>query len=284
MDLIRWYKEAKEVIKEAVGDEDISSRVIHFEMFRVIWSCFSESIDGVDTSAFFRELIISLFESLNASEDLNMNLWEEFYKDSVSYNEFEKIYKFPQGWGLRESGSFWLKYADGLCDMTIEERVDIMNRLIKFYNWIGPYCTVYAYQYHIDNYTGLRFVSERLTLLQYWEFRELETYVEKIRELELTEKIERLTRLYSDDEFDDIYPDRETLFLDFISRGISVPEALKMVKVIRCGRSDKLTDHMNELLVQAGYSGEIIQRIKAIRYLKSKSNAIIRLLYVTKLI
>lgn len=38
------------------------------------------------------------------------------------------------------------------------------------------------------------------------------------------------------------------------------------------------------LLVQAGYSGEIIQRIKAIRYLKSKSNAIIRLLYVTKLI
>ena len=136
-------------------------------------------------------------------------------------------------------------------------------------------CTVYAYQYHIDNYTGLRFVSERLTLLQYWEFRELETYVEKIRELELTEKIERLTRLYSDDEFDDIYPDTETLFLDFISRGISVPEALKMVKVIRCGRSDKLTDHMNELLVQAGYSGEIIQRIKAIRYLKSKSNAII---------
>ena len=93
-----------------------------------------------------------------------------------------------------------------------------------------------------------------------------------------------MTRLYSDDEFDDIYPDRETLFLDFISRGISVPEALKMVKVIRCGRSDKLTDHMNELLVQAGYSGEIIQRIKAIRYLKSKSNAIIRLLYVTKLI
>ena len=101
--------------------------------------------------------------------------------------------------------------------------------------------------------------------------------------MSVAEQMERLTRQYCVTEFDKKYPDRETLFLDMIERGIMIPEAVKMVKTIR--RSDReLTGSMEERLRGAGYSEEEIVEMKKIKYLKSRNTAITKLLYIQELI
>jgi hypothetical protein len=284
MEVIGWYKEAKNILNRVIEDEQTANAVLNYEIYSFVWSSLGVEDEGLEVYEFFRELLQDLYESLDAEADFDISLWKEFFYASQAYWDFQKIYRFPGGWKLRDAGTFWTKLADQLCDKTVDERVEIMRALTKFYNWIDSYCTVYSYQYSLGSPWKSQFVTARLTELQYDEYKELEAYIEKIKELDVEAKIEKLTRVYLYDEFDYIYPDRETLFLDFLRRGISVPEALKMVKLISCGKTNELTEHMNGLLVSAGYTEETIQRIKAIHFLKSKRNAIVKLLFEIELV
>jgi heterodisulfide reductase subunit B len=118
--------------------------------------------------------------------------------------------------------------------------------------------------------------------MQYYEYRELKTYIDKISGYELKEQMDRLVRQYCVSEFDYMYPDRETMWLDMIKRGLAIPEAMKIVKQVcrGCG----LSDLMKSKLRNIGYKEEIINEMNECKYLKGRNVGLMKLLYVQNLV
>lgn len=279
-----WYEDAKKNLQNIITKPEDLNTFLQYEICKVVGDCFEKSDDIMDENTYFAEMIKALMVSLDASTDYDVKLCNEFCSGSILYKNFEEKYSFMQGWSLKNTGNFWLKFVDQLEEKTIDERLDMVKKLIQFYNWMVSYCRVYAYQYMLSNPCCMRFKEDRVQLMQYWEYRELESYIENLKEYDVESKVDFLNRRDAVNIIDKNYPDRECLLLDFIGRGISAPEAMKMTKLIRCGRGDKLSEHMLERLYSADYSETLIEEMKQIRYLKSKSSVIMKLLFVSKLI
>ena len=145
-----------------------------------------------------------------------------------------------------------------------------------------PYCTIFTYQYLIQNPDCGEFVAERLSVLQYWEYREIENYLDKINNLSLEEQILKISRRYCETEFDKRFSDRESLYMELLDRELPISEAYVITNRVRKGRG--LTDITYEKLVNMGYERKLLEEVNAIKYLKSRRNAIVSFLFVKELV
>ena len=283
---IGWFSEARNAMARLMGDSEIADRMLQYNTFASVWSCFETAKDAETLKrqeVYLGRLIRELFEQLGTGDMFRESLWRLFLENSPEYTSFLVEYNFPCNMTVREAGAVLLQKIDALAEWKAEERVELVRPLAAYYAWNDSFFWVFVYQYQRKYPGPVAYDESRLSRFEYCEFRELENYIEKISHMSVAEQMERLTRQYCVTEFDKKYPDRETLFLDMIERGIMIPEAVKMVKTIR--RSDReLTGSMEERLRGAGYSEEEIVEMKKIKYLKSRNTAITKLLYIQELI
>ena len=281
-----WFTEARNAMVRLMGDSEIADAMIQHNVFSNIWSCFESAKDDKtlkQLEAYLGELVRGVFEQLGAGDMFDETLWRLFLEFSPEYNSFLEEYNFPHDLSLRGTGTVLLQKIDELAEWEVDDRVRLMRPLANYYAWNDSFFWVYGYQYWDKNPCPVKYDKNRLSRLEYCEFREIENYIEKISHLSMEEQLEKLTRQYCVTEFDEKYPDQETFFLDMVERGILVPEAIKIVKTVR--RSDReLTGFMMDKLRNVGYAEEDICELKKKRYLKSRNTAITKLLYIQELI
>lgn len=281
-----WFVEARNAMSRLMGDWKIADAIIQYNVFSNIWSCFHTAKDDGTLKKlenYLSEMIQRLFEDLRAGDMFDEKLWRLFLGNSLEYTSFLEEYNFPYNLSLKETGTVLLQRIDELAECGVDDRMQLMRPLANYYAWSDSFFWVYGYQYWSENPCPVEYEKERLSRLEYCEFREIENYIEKISYLSVEEQLEKLTRQYCATDFDKKYPDQETFFLDMVEHDILVPEALKIVKTVR--RSDReLTNSMEEKLHNAGYTEEDICELKKIKYLKSRNTAITKLLYIQELI
>lgn len=279
---IKWFSNTRALFMEYIGDNDIADELLHYEIFSAVWSCIKDD-EKADMGEKGKEIIIALLKSLEVVDFYREELWDEFWDNSPKYQKFMEIYHLPDERLIKEAGSFWLRTVDRIDGEEDKKlRMDFSNKVIEYRLWITTYCTTFTYQYLNDNPKCGKFVVERLSILQYWEYRELENYLEKISNRSLEEQILRLTRLYCETDFDKRFPDRESLYIDLLDKGLPISESFVITNRVRKGNG--ITKDMRERLLDIGYSEETIVEISNIRYLKSRRNAISRFLYIKELV
>ena len=107
-------------------------------------------------------------------------------------------------------------------------------------------------------------------------------YLDKINNLSLEEQILKISKRYCETEFDKHFSDRESLYMELLDRGLPISEAFVITNRVRKGSG--LTDIAYEKLVNIGYERELLEEVNAIKYLKSRRNAIVSFLYVKELV
>ena len=279
---IKWFTNAQTLFKEYIDSDDIADELLHYEIFSAIWSCVKDD-NETGMKERVKEIILALLKSVEVADFFKEKFWDEFWDNSQEYQKFMEIYHFPDESFVNNVGTHWLRIIDKIDSKEDTYlRIDFSKKIIEYRLWIMTYCTIFTYQYLNNNSDCGRFVVERLSILQYWEYRELENYLEKISDRSLEEQIMSLTKLYCVTDFDRYFPDRESLYMDLIDKGLSISEAFVITNRVRKGRG--LTTGMREKLFDVGYSLETIEKINNIRYLKSRRNAVSRFLYIKELV
>lgn len=279
---IIWFENIRAFFTKYIADSSIADELLHYELFSAVWSCIEDD-EREEQKECVKEVIVALLRSLNANNFFREELWDAFYDNSVEYQNFIEVYHLPDERFLRDAGSFWLRTVDNVDNMEDNKvRLEFSKQAGEYCLWLMPYSTIFTYQYLIENPNCGKFVFERLSILQYWEYRETENYLEKINNLSLEEQLMKITRRYCETDFDKRFPDRESLYMELLEKGLPISEAFVITNRVRKGKG--LTDAMYEKLKCIGYEKQILEEINAIRYLKSRRNAIVTVLYVRELI
>lgn len=280
---VAWLGRARKTIVEIMGEQKMADAIIQYNIFSAVLSCFKEDEEEQESlRAYIEKLLKTLFLSLNIQDMYDEKLWMSFWGNTKDYKDFLEEFNFAYNLSLDDMGNKWLEKFEQMDEFDKSKKEELLKELSSYSTWNMAFFSVYSYQYWNANPCSHYFNIHRLSVLQYWEYREIENYVDKIKDLTLEEQIERLTRLYCVSEFDKQYPDRETLFLDMIEHNLTIAESLKMIKRIRTGR--KLIDWMEDRLRKVGYEENVISEMNRCRYLKSRSSAITRLLYIQNIL
>lgn len=278
---ITWFENTRMFFGEYM-DSSIADELLHYEIFSAVWSCIEEN-ENEEPNKQIKELIVALLRSLEAVDFFREELLNAFLDNSQRYQEFIEEYHLPDETFLRDVGSFWLRTVDKIDDAGDKaKRVDFSKKACEYCLWLMPYCTIFTYQYLIENPNCGKFVAERLSVLQYWEYREIENYLDKINHLSLEEQILKISRRYCETEFDIRFSDRESLYMELLDRGLPISESFVITNRVRKGRG--LTDIAYEKLVNMGYERELLEEVNTIKYLKSRRNAIVSFLFVKELV
>lgn len=279
---ITWFENTRMFFGEYMDNSSIADELLHYEIFSAVWSCI-EANENEERNKQIKELIVALLRSLEAVDFFREELLNEFLDNSQKYQEFIEEYHLPDETFLRDVGSFWLRTVDKIDDAGDKvKRVDFSKKACEYCLWLMPYCTIFTYQYLIENSNCGKFVAERLSVLQYWEYREIENYLEKNDNLPLEEQITRISGRYCETDLERRYPDRESMYMELLDMELPISEAFMITNRIRRGKG--LTENMYERLVNCGYKRNFLEELHTIRYLKSKRNAIITFLYVKELV
>lgn len=279
---IAWFENTRMFFGEYMDNSSIADELLHYEIFSAVWSCIEEN-ENEDRNKQMIELIVALLRSLEAVDFFREELLYEFLNNSQKYQEFIAEYHLPDETFLRDVGSFWLRTVDKI-DVAGDKvkRVDFSKKACEYCLWLMPYCTIFTYQYLIENPHCGEFVTERLSVLQYWEYREIENYLDKISNLSLEEQILKISRRYCETEFDKRFSDRESLYMELLDRELPISEAFVITNRVRKGRG--VTDITYEKLLNMGYERKFLEEVNAIKYLKSRRNAIVSFLFVKELV
>ena len=278
---ITWFENTRMFFREYM-DSSIADELLHYEIFSAVWSCIEEN-ESEEQNKRVKELIVALLRSLEAVDFFREELFNAFLDNSQKYQEFIEEYHLPDETFLRGVGAFWLRTVDKIDDAGDKmKRVDFSKKACEYCLWLMPYCTIFTFQYLIENPNCGKFVAERLSVLQHWECREIENYLDKINNLSLEEQILKISKRYCETEFDKHFSDRESLYMELLDRGLPISEAFVITNRVRKGSG--LTDIAYEKLVNIGYERELLEEVNAIKYLKSRRNAIVSFLYVKELV
>jgi hypothetical protein len=282
---IDTFQNIRKSIYDIVCDKDIADKIIQYDIYSNVFSCFKESGDSagkIKLKEYIERILDSLFNDINASELFDKDIWMNFWNDNEEYRAFQEKYNLPYNMVIADVGTEWLGILDRMDDYDMTAKICCFEKLLDYLVWSNTFCYVYAYQYYETNWEDVRFEESRVSRMQYYEYRELKTYIDKISGYELKEQMDRLVRQYCVSEFDYMYPDRETMWLDMIKRGLAIPEAMKIVKQVcrGCG----LSDLMKSKLRNIGYKEEIINEMNECKYLKGRNVGLMKLLYVQNLV
>lgn len=280
---VKWFDKSYYYITELAGDSNIAKSIIQYNIFNDLVSCYKDvRMTKDDFGQYSKILLIELFSKLSDNIEFDEELWNSFYYESSGYKQFIEMYDLPSMPSINKMGSFWLKKIDQIEDCwSIEKKVYFVDILTNYCCWREAFTTTYAYQYFIDNMCCADIAVHRFCLLQYWEYKEIESFLDRINAYSVHEKIEALMRMYAEDKFDLQYPDRETLFIELVKNKLQIPEAFTIVHRVRRGL--KLTENMKMKLCEIGYDAGFIDRLNQIHYLKSRKLSIMRLLHITNL-
>ena len=279
---IKWFEDTRKLFKEYIDDNSIADELLHYEIFSAVWSCVEENANA-EQGERVKEVIVALLRTLEAVDFFREELWNKFWSNSQEYQKFMEEYHLPDETFLRDVGLFWLRTVDKI-DSTEEKsiRLNFSEKVSEYCLWLMPYCTIFTYQYLIKNPNCGKFMCERISVLQYWEYRETENYLEKISNRSHEEQIMNITRRYCETDIEKRYPDRESLYMELLTKNLPISEAFVIMNRVRRGKG--LTDAMHDRLIEMGYKRELLNEINAIRYLKSRRNAIVTFLFVIELI
>lgn len=206
----------------------------------------------------------------------------QFYNNSADYKEKYSKYNLSRGLEIKEMGIAWLQILDRLDDEILPQKIEKMDAIVRYWIWFDSFAVIFAYQFWISHPCFIKFDMCQLPLRQYWEYNEIETFLNEMKGKTLDEKVKGLSLQYCKKPIEKKYPDRESLLLELVSNGISIPEAIKITKRVRTGRG--LLESMCDKLQKHGYTDKEIRMMKQIRYLKSVRNSIMKILYVNRLL
>ena len=114
---------------------------------------------------------------------------------------------------------------------------------------------------------------------QYWYYREIENYISNNKEKNVNDIILDLQGKMCDE---DICLDRESLFRELYEMGMPLAETLMIVKRVRRGK--KISVKLRDKLKEKGCTEEFLCKMDNIRYIRSRRQTILKILFVTKLI
>ena len=279
---IKWFENTRDFFNECIGDSNITDELLSYEIYSAIWSCLKED-ENEEQAKWVKAIIEALINSLEAEGFFKEELWEKFWNNSQEYQEFMGKYHLPDENFLRDVGTFWLRMVDKI-DSTEDKnvRIEFSRQVGEYSLWLIPYCTIFTYQYLIQNPNCGEFAEERLTVLQYWEYREIECYMEKIGKRPIEEQIISISRRYCETEFDKMFPDCEGLYIELLDKGLPISEAFVITNRVQKGKG--LTESLYNKLKDCGITKEVADQINNIRYLKSRRNAIVTFLYLKELV
>ena len=274
----KFYRIRKN-ISEFVGDDNIADELILYNLYSSVYSCFNEPESEENTGAFkeyIEDIIKMLIDKIGLPYLYYESTWENFWSDNEKFHEFYEKYNIPHNMRLSEIGTRWLRIIDNMENFSIDDKVKSFSKILDYIVWTDSFYYVFAYQYWNKNPINAELEESSVSKLNYYDYRELKTYVDKIRDKSIEEQVNCLSRQYLVFDFDYRYPDKETLWIDLIKKGISITESMKIVKHISQGKV--LQTYMKDKLSNAGYDEKIIKEMDACEYLKSRSHAVTKFL------
>lgn len=272
-------------ISEFVDDDIIADKIILYDLYSSIYSCFNEMKADAGFGGlkeYVEDVIKVLIDKIGLQNQHFKRTWENFWNDNDEYHEFYDKYNLPHNMRLSDIGTVWLRIIDNMENLNINDKTISFSKLLDFIVWTDSFYYVFAYQYWDKNPMSVKLEESRVSKLNYYDYRELKTYVDKIEHKSIEEQINCLNRQYLISNFDYLYPDKEALWIDMIKKGVSIPESMKIVKHISKGSG--LETSMKVKLSNAGYDKNIINDMDTCKHLKSRSNAVTKLLYTKDLI
>ena len=279
------FHQIRKDISEFVGDETIADEIILYNLYSCVYSCFNEPESEENTGAFkeyIENIIKTLIDKIGLSNLYYERTWENFWSDNDKFYEFYEKYNLPHNMRLSDIGTLWLRIIDDMESFNNDDKTKIFSKILDYIVWTDSFYYIFAYQYWNKNPMNMDLEESRVSKLNYYDYRELKTYVDKIGHKLIDEQIKCLSRQYLECDFDYRYPDKETLWIDLIKKGISITESMKIVKHISQGKG--LQTYMKDKLSNAGYDEKIIKEMDACEYLKSRSHAVIKFLYTKDLL
>lgn len=279
------FYQIRKNISEFVGDGIIADKFILYDLYSYIYSCFNEPEADENSGAFkeyIEDVIKTLIDKIGLSNLHYERTWENFWSYNEKFHEVYEKYNLPYNMRLSDIGTLWLRIIDHMENLNNEDKARSFSKILDYIVWTNSFYYVFAYQYWDRNPMNIKMEESIVSKLNYYDYQELKTYVDKMEDKSIEEQINCLNRQYLINNFDYLYPDQETLWIDMIEKGISITESMKIVKHVSKGRG--LETYMKDKLFNAGYDETKIKAMDACEYLKSRSHAVTKLLYTKDLL
>ena len=280
---IQWFSNVRAFLRKYINNEAVENKLILLEILAVVRDCLEDNENQKVFEEDIVRIVIALLHKLNVYDITEENVWNEIYNKSQYSKEILSLYHLPQSIQLIDFGTHWLKHieqVEALNDINAREK--IIQDFWDYYLWFGPFCKIFTYQFLIENPGCGTFDKQKLILIQYWNYREIDSFLQTWKGKTNDNKLMLLSQLHGATAFEKEYPDRESLFLDLIKKGQTMPDALAVVNRVRKGKG--LTSIMEQNLLSIGLEQESIRQIEQVRYLKSRRNVAEQFLYVQKII
>ncbi len=232
-DYRKWFQEAGIFLNEIIKDQNTVELLLLYEIIENLRTCTrSKTQDQALYREDFKSLTISLWESVSTEIPYRQELTEilegEISKEDHPFY-FLYTYRIPIYHVPKEYGTFWIQYIN-----TLESRGDHMQiedfarNMIHYHVWNNAYCRCFALQFLNKNRCSVGLNCGVCAPIQYWEYRRVDRFVQKNHRLSLEQLIIAISQFHHRSELQMRYPDRETLFMEMIHKGIHIENAMRM--------------------------------------------------------
>ena len=265
-----WYSQSKTLFTELFDSPQ--------DVFDYMWYKIAKRLNflltGRDKSAICHDVLGSMMLRIEGNNQACHRIMQDVLDDNPEFWSMES--KYDLSWRGNKLSDNWLERLQDLDNETV---LELAKRALPWLSWHEPYTLQYA-RCWTQKYGCPDALHPERTEIPYEE-----DYLGQVRETIQTKGSLPLDVLLLTEPIasigESVYPDREALFVDLMSRGLRYDDAYYLTQRIRKGQTLRKED---EAVLKEVLPGDSVENLLNIRYIPPRSNAAKRLLVCVDLI